>query len=109
MSELATVFRALGDPVRLEMVKRLSAGAPFTISSIAEGFDISRQGVRKHLQVLADANLVKLKPMGRDVFVQLSPENLEKAKAFIAQLEKDWDVRLHSLKRFVEDSEQTQK
>jgi len=109
MTELATVFRALGDPVRLAMVKRLSAGAPFTIAAIADGFDISRQGVRKHLQVLADANLVQMKPKGRDVIVQLSPENLERAKVFIAQLEKDWDVRLQALKRFVEDSEPTQK
>ncbi len=102
MSELASVFRALGDAVRLEMVKRLSSGAPFTIAAIADGFDISRQGVRKHLQVLADANLVQMKPKGRDVQVQLSPENLQKAKAFIAQLEVDWDSRLEALKRFVE-------
>ncbi len=103
MSELASVFRALGDPVRLEMVKRLSAGSPFTIASVSKGFGISRQAVRKHLQVLADANLVQMKPKGRDVQVQLSPENLEKAKAFIAQLERDWDVRLQALKRFVEE------
>lgn len=85
------------------MVKRLSAGSPFTIASVSKGFGISRQGVRKHLQVLADANLVQMKPKGRDVQVQLSPENLEKAKAFIAQLERDWDVRLQALKRFVEE------
>ena len=105
MSELASVFRALGDPVRLEMVKRLSAGSPFTIAAIAHGFDISRQGVRKHLQVLADANLIQMKPKGRDVQVQLSPENFEKAKAFIAQLERDWDRRLSALKRLVEERE----
>jgi DNA-binding transcriptional ArsR family regulator len=100
--QLATVFRALGDPVRLEMVKRLSAGTPFTVSSVSKGFGISRQGARKHLQVLAEAELVKLKPKGRDVLVQLDPETLELAKAFIAELEKHWDNRLEALKRFVE-------
>ena len=103
MSELASVFRALGDPVRLEMVKRLSAGAPFTIAAVSKGFEISRQGVRKHLQVLADADLVELKPKGRDVLVELQPAQIEQAKAFIGELEKLWDKRLEALKRFVEN------
>ena|SRR5688572_2207515 len=102
MTELATVFRALGDPVRLEMVKRLSAGESFTIAAVSQGFKISRQGARKHLQVLADADLVELKPKGRDVLVELQPAQIEQAKAFIGELEKLWDKRLEALKRFVE-------
>jgi DNA-binding transcriptional ArsR family regulator len=86
------------------MVKRLSKGAPFTIAAIAAGFDISRQGVRKHLQVLADADLVRLHPKGRDVQVNLEPHVLERARAFIADLEEQWEVRLGALKRFVEES-----
>lgn len=103
MSQLASVFRALGDPVRLEMVKRLSAGAPFTIASVSKGFEISRQGARKHLQVLADADLVELKPKGRDVLVELQSAQIEQAKAFIGEIEKLWDKRLEGLKRFVEE------
>jgi DNA-binding transcriptional ArsR family regulator len=98
----ALVFRALGDPVRLEMVRRLSSGAPATVGSVSNGFGISRQGARKHLQVLADAGLVALTPSGRDVHVQLDAEKLEAAKAFISQLESQWDARLQKLKEFVE-------
>lgn len=103
-TQLASVFRALGDPVRLEMVKRLSSGESFTIASVSKGFDISRQGVRKHLQVLADVDLISLNPKGRDVVVQLDARTLERAKAFIAELEKNWDRRLEALKRFVEST-----
>lgn len=106
MSELASVFRALGDPVRLEMVKRLSAGSPFTIASVSKGFGISRQGARKHLQVLADSGLVLLEPKGRDVQVELSPKGLVRARAFIAEVESLWDARLDALKRFLEEGEQ---
>lgn len=98
----ALVFRALGDPVRLEMVRRLSSGAPATVGTVSSGFGISRQGARKHLQVLADAGLVALSPSGRDVHVQLDAEKLEAARAFIAQLEAQWDARLQKLKEFVE-------
>jgi DNA-binding transcriptional ArsR family regulator len=98
----ALVFRALGDPVRLEMVRRLSSGAPATISFVSSGFGISRQGARKHLQVLADAGLVALSPVGRDVNVQLDAATLEAARAFITALEAQWDARLQKLKAFVE-------
>jgi DNA-binding transcriptional ArsR family regulator len=66
------------------------------------GFGISRQGARKHLQVLADAELVALHPKGRDVIVQLDPATLRRAQAFIAALELEWEGRLTALRRFVE-------
>jgi len=99
----AEIFRALGDPIRLEMVQRLTRGSRCTITAISEGLGITRQGARKHLQVLADARIVALLPEGRDVLVSLEPESLDQAKLFIAELERRWDVRLDALRRFVEE------
>ena len=102
---VAAVFSALGDPVRLEMVRRLTSGQPSTISVVSDGLGITRQGARKHLQVLADAGLVKMQPRGREVAVELDVETLDKARAYIAELEKQWDARLVALKSFVEDTD----
>ena len=78
-----TVHDFLKDPI--ELVRRLSSGEPRTIAAVSQGLGITRQGARKHLQVLADAELVSLEPKGRDVLVRLDPGTLEKAKAFIAE------------------------
>ena len=99
----AEIFRALGDPIRLEMVQRLSRGSRCTITEISGGLGITRQGARKHLQVLADAQVIVLQPEGRDVIVSLEPESLDKARAYIAELEQRWDTRLEALRRFVEE------
>jgi len=99
----AEIFRALGDPIRLEMVQRLTRDSRCTITGISEGLGITRQGARKHLQVLADARVVALRPEGRDVLVSLEPESLDQAKLFIAELERRWDARLDALRRFVEE------
>ena len=99
----AEIFRALGDPIRLEMVQRLTRGSRCTITAISEGLGITRQGARKHLQVLADARVIALQPEGRDVLVSLEPESLDQAKLFITELERQWDVRLDALRRFVEE------
>ncbi|MDR3692180.1 MAG: metalloregulator ArsR/SmtB family transcription factor [Fimbriimonas sp.] len=99
----AEIFRALGDPIRLEMVQRLTRGSRCTITAVSEGLGITRQGARKHLQVLADARIVVLQPEGRDVLVSLEPESLDQAKLFITELERRWDARLDALLRFVEE------
>jgi DNA-binding transcriptional ArsR family regulator len=103
MMAAAEVFRALGDPVRLEMMQRLASGEPRTISAVSSDLGISRQGARKHLQVLADAKLIWFEPKGRDVQVLLDRESLDEAKRYIADLERRWDKRLEALRRFVEE------
>jgi len=100
---LAVTFKALGDPIRLEMIKRLSGHSSQTVGSLSHGLGLTRQGARKHLQVLADARLVLLRPRGREVEVTLAPEAIDEAKAFIAELENRWDQRLKALQEFVED------
>jgi DNA-binding transcriptional ArsR family regulator len=102
---VAEVFRALGDPVRLEMVRRLSRpeGKPCTIAEVSSGLGITRQGARKHLQVLVDARLAELEPSGRDVLVRLDTESLQQARTYLAEIERQWDTRLAALRRLVEE------
>lgn len=104
MTALAEVFKALGDPIRLEIVQRLSRGESITIGDVSGNLGVTRQGARKHLQVLVDANMVKLEPKGRDVYVLLETSSLGDAKEFIAEVEKRWDARLAALRQFVEDN-----
>lgn len=97
------IYKALGDPTRLEIIKRLSSGLPYTITELSKNLGVSRQGARKQLQVLVSSNLVHLKPQGRETWVILDTETLQIARKFIAKLENQWEQRLDALKNFVED------
>ncbi|HJA61004.1 MULTISPECIES: metalloregulator ArsR/SmtB family transcription factor [unclassified Brevibacterium] len=55
--QLSKVFAALSDPIRRDMVARLSA-ADATVSELAEPYEVSVQAVSKHLKVLEDSGLV---------------------------------------------------
>ena len=101
----AELFRALGDPTRLEIVQRLSTGQHHTISTVSSGLNISRQGARKHLQLLADVGMITLVPKGRDTTVVLKLAALDEGKAFITNLERRWDNRLEALRSFVDDKQ----
>ena len=98
----AEIYKALGDPIRLEIVKRLSARSTCTIGELSMNLGISRQGARKQLQVLVDANVVHLKQHGRLTDVTLDTKTLLIARAFITKLERQWDDRLEALKKYVE-------
>ncbi len=98
----AEIYKALGDPIRLEIVSRLAGGSPSTIGELSGNLGISRQGARKQLQVLVAANVVHLVPRGRQTRVVLDTETLQLARSFIARLEIQWDRRLEALKEFAE-------
>lgn len=101
--QVVDLFRALGDPIRLEMVQRLASGKTHTISTVSSKLNITRQGARKHLQILVEAKVIQLKPKGRDTEVLLLRDTLDQGKSFISKLELQWDKRLIALRQFVEE------
>ncbi len=101
---LANVFAALGDPTRLKLVAVLCAGGALSIAQLTANTEISRQGVTKHLQVLADAGVVRHMKMGRERLWQLEPGQIEEAKRTLEIIGQQWEVALSKLKTFIESS-----
>ena len=99
---LAHVFAALGDPIRLRLVAVLCAGGAFSIAQLTAGTDISRQGVTKHLQVLAEAGVVRNVKQGRERLWQLEPTQVEAARQTLEAIGREWDIALNKLKLFAE-------
>ena len=99
--EVVDLFRALGDPIRLEMVQRLAQSEAHTITTVSKDLPITRQGARKHLQILVDARVISLSRKGRETQVTLLRDTLDQGKSFIAKLEKQWDIRLAALRDFI--------
>jgi DNA-binding transcriptional ArsR family regulator len=100
--ELAPLFAALGDGTRLALLVTLCTGGPLSIARMSAKFDVSRQAVTKHLDVLADAGLVKSHRMGRERIWEFEPKRLGDAHAYLEHLSRRWDDALHRLKAFVE-------
>ena len=61
---LDMVFQALSDPTRREILRRLD-GQALLVSELAAHFDISLQGVSRHIQVLVRAGLIQQERTGR--------------------------------------------
>ncbi len=81
-ARLDRAFMALADPVRRAMVARLSRG-PATVNELAEPFDITKQAVSKHIQVLEQAGLVTRTRDAQRRPVHLDAAALERLTAWI--------------------------
>ncbi|MDN5796814.1 MAG: metalloregulator ArsR/SmtB family transcription factor [Intrasporangium sp.] len=79
---LDRAFAALADPVRRAMIARLSRG-PATVNELAEPFEISKQAVSKHIQVLEHAGLVTRTREAQRRPVHLNAARLEALTAWI--------------------------
>ena len=100
--ELAPLFAALGDGTRLALLVTLCTGGPLSIARMSGKFDVSRQAITKHLDVLADAGLVKSRRIGRERIWEFEPKRLSDAHDYLEQLSRRWDDALGRLKAFVE-------
>jgi DNA-binding transcriptional ArsR family regulator len=80
--QLDRAFLALADPVRRSIIARLSRG-PATVNELAEPFEMSKQAVSKHIQVLEQAYLVTRSREAQRRPVHLDPARLEALTAWI--------------------------
>ena len=99
----APVFAALGDENRLRLLARLGSGEPMSISRLTVGSGISRQGITKHLRVLAGAGLVHSSRRGKESLWRLERRRLEEARRSLDLISRQWDESLGKLKLFVEE------
>ncbi len=86
------IFRALGDPVRLQIIDLLverDGQALFELCGrlISGGTSITRQGVAKHLAVLVDAEIVEIEREGRITRHHLRHSAIAEARAWLDHLD----------------------
>ena len=99
----ALLFAALGDPTRLTLLRQLSDGGPASISMLAEEFSMTRQGVTKHLQVLAAAGIIDGSRQGREQVWTLNPRRLADGKRHLETIAAGWDDALARFKLLAEE------
>jgi DNA-binding transcriptional ArsR family regulator len=93
------VFAALADPNRRAILAALASGGRATATDLAAALPITRQGIAKHLALLADAGLVAAQPGDRRrVFYRLQSGPMQVAQQFLAALARDWDGPLEALR-----------
>ena len=101
-----TVFRALADASRRQLLDRLHNKNGQTLGELCEGLAMSRQAVTKHLAILEEANVVVSKRQGREKLHFINPVPINDiAERWIGKFERGRLTALADLKRKLEREE----
>ena len=105
--QLDTLFHALGDATRRQMLRDL-AGGERTVTQLAEPFAMSLAAASKHIKALENAGLIHREVRGRTHVCRLEPGPLASAHAWLGFYERFWTGRLDVLERLLrEDASQS--
>src|SRR3954452_22930349 len=101
-------FAALSDATRRGVLEQLGR-ADASITDLAEKFDMTLTGMKKHVGVLEQVGLVTTEKVGRVRTCKLGLRRLEEEAAWIEKYRQLWEARFDALDRVVEDLNRMEK
>jgi DNA-binding transcriptional ArsR family regulator len=90
------IFQAIADPTRRAIIALIAMQA-MTPNALAERFDISRQAVSKHLQILTECEVVRQQQQGREIYYKLDMDKMKEIDQWLEQFRKIWEQRFSQL------------
>jgi DNA-binding transcriptional ArsR family regulator len=100
-NRLDASFAALSDATRRGVLEQLGR-ADASITDLAEKFDMTLTGMKKHVTLLEEAGLVMTEKVGRVRTCKLGPRRLEDETAWMERYRQLWDARFEALDELVE-------
>ena len=107
-ANLDTAFAALSDATRRGILERLGL-ADASITDLAQSFQMTLTGMKKHVGVLEQAGLVSTRKVGRVRTCQLGMRGLEEAAEWIEWYRQLWAARFDQLDIVVEELKRKEK
>lgn len=98
---LDTGFAVLSDASRRGILERLAAGDA-SITELANSFDMTLTGAKKHVAILESAGLVATKKVGRVRICRLGPRRLEDESVWLERYRISVEERMGRLGEFLE-------
>ncbi|MEQ1794208.1 MAG: metalloregulator ArsR/SmtB family transcription factor [Nitrospira sp.] len=81
----ATLFHALSDQTRLELIEKLKDGER-CVCELTDALQTGQSRLSFHLRVLKEAGLIRDRPEGRWMYYSLNREGLEDLEDFVGEL-----------------------
>ena len=101
---ITKILKAIADPTRREIFHGLIlATTALSITQISDQFNISRQGVTKHIKTLENAGLVHSSTQGRERYCHADAVPLKEINQWLNAYAQFWDRSLDNLGTYLDD------
>lgn len=99
---MMTIYEALAEPTRRRILDLLRE-QPRLVGELAELLAISQPGVSKHLKVLRDVGVVRVRQDAQRHWYELRPEPLQEMDAWLGTYRHLWESRLDRLDEYLQE------
>ena len=100
-----TVFAALANPTRRELLRLLRDEGQQPVQRLADHFAMQRPSISEHLKVLRDVGLVSEHKQGRQRYYYLEGAPLREVQEWLAPYERFWKDRITNLEVLLAEEE----
>ncbi|MFC9896618.1 ArsR/SmtB family transcription factor [Nocardia sp. NPDC127579] len=104
---LGASFGALADPTRRGILEHLGRG-PASVTELAQRFDMTLTGMKKHLRLLEDAGMIVTEKRGRVRYCRLGEHDFDREVAWLQNYRRMVEARMDRLGEFLERTEHDQ-
>jgi DNA-binding transcriptional ArsR family regulator len=106
---ISRVFHALADPARRRIIALLRESGELPVGVVAEAFDMTLNGVSKHVKVLESAGVVRRRVEGRVHWISVDWSALQVAYEFLHAHHHFWSTRLDALVDYAQSQSRPKK
>lgn len=94
------IFQAIADPTRRQIIAML-AEQPLNVSAIASEFEMTRQAVSLHVQILKACGLISIRQQGRERYCEARLGRLKEVLSWVEQYRRHWDRNFDALELYL--------
>ena len=103
---MATTFDVVAEPTRRRILDLLRE-RPRRVGELVDLLEISQPGVSKHLRVLRDARLVRVRSDAQQRWYEVDPEPLTEIDSWLEPYRASWSGRLDALERHLDGKDES--
>ena len=94
---LSEILKAMSDTTRRSLLTQLCQQGASRVTDLADVYDMSLNGISKHIKVLEKAGLVKRRTIGRTHWIEADLHKVDIAESWFKELKSIWELRLDKL------------
>ena len=100
MESRRDVFQAIADPTRRQIIEKL-VQKTLNMNEIAENFDVTRQAVSLHINILSECGLIVIKKQGRERYCEVKIEEINHVAEWVNFCRKLWKEQFSALDKYL--------
>lgn len=102
------VFQAIADPTRRQIINLLAHDS-LNLNTVADHFDISRPAISKHIKILTECGLIRIRQEGRERYCYAQLHKLQEVTKWVNHFQAFWNKRLDALDTLLQQEDTKKK